>query len=51
MSIGFLSAFPEEAEVLFPPGTHFRVLSKRRSGFEMFLDTIPTYNFDDFVSD
>ena len=49
VSVEFASRYPKEREVLFPPGTHFRVLKTRKDGFEISIEVIATYNYDNFV--
>lgn len=48
ISVQFCSKYPGEKEILLPPGTHFKILKKRKEGFALYLETICTYNFEDF---
>lgn len=41
----WLTYYPGEREILFPPLTMFQVLDKKREGFNIYLKVIPFYNF------
>ena len=41
----WLTYYPGENEILFPPLTMFQVVHKRREGFNIYLQVIPFYNF------
>ena len=43
--VQWLSYYPKEKEILFPPLTMFQVKDKKRDGYNIYLKVIPFYNF------
>lgn len=34
---------------MLPPGSHFKITKKKKSGFELYIEVIVTYNYEDFA--
>lgn len=46
INLDWINFTPGENEILFPPLTVFEVISKRRDGFNLYLQVVPFYSLE-----